>query len=375
MIVTLIIDQYGSTYNGTTVTAMSLANELKALGHEVRIVTTSKIDEDNVYQVKVNKLPILYQLCKLQGMLIARSNKKVLEAAIKGSGLVHCFLPFPLQKKALKIARKYNIPVTAGFHLQPENITYTIHLEKFKWLNKLIYYYFRMTFYRHIKYIHCPSNMIKDQLILHNYQGVFHVVSNGYNPIYKPLKIDKPNELKDKFIILMIGRYSREKRQDLIIKAVKESKYEKDIQLIFAGKGPWYKKLKKLSNKLINKPILNFYEKDELIQVINYSDLYIHASDAEIEGISCIEAFACGLVPIISDSKLSATNQFALTTNNLFEAGNYLSLRDKIDFFIENKDQLSYLKDEYINLAKSYDVKSCTHKLIEMFNMAINDNK
>ena len=66
MIVTLIIDQYGSTYNGTTVTAMSLANELKALGHEVRIVTTSKIDEDNVYQVKVNKLPILYQLCKLQ---------------------------------------------------------------------------------------------------------------------------------------------------------------------------------------------------------------------------------------------------------------------------------------------------------------------
>ena len=40
--------------------------------------------------------------------------------------------------------------------------------------------------------------------------------------------------------------------------------------------------------------------RDELRRLINMCDLYVHASDAEIEGISCMEALACGLVPVIS---------------------------------------------------------------------------
>ena len=38
----------------------------------------------------------------------------------------------------------------------------------------------------------------------------------------------------------------------------------------------------------------------------------MHSADAEIEAISCIEAFACGNVPIIANSPNSATKQFAL---------------------------------------------------------------
>lgn len=372
MILTLIIDQYESSNNGTTVTARCLANELTRLGHEVRIVTTSDY-KNNEYKVKVNKLPILYQLCKSHGMIIAKKNRKVLKKAIKGADLVHCFLPFPLQKQALKIAKKCNVPVSAGFHLQPQNITYTIYLERARLLNSFIYYFLKKYFYQHVKYIHCPSDMIKNQLIEHDYQGVFQVASNGYDRKFRPKEVEKPSELKDKFIVIMVGRLSREKRQDLIIKAIKESKYENKIQLVLAGKGPWFKRLEALGQGLTNKPMIKFYQKDELIDLLNYSDLYVHASDAEIEGISCIEAFACGLVPIISDSKLSATNQFALTSYNLFESGNHLSLRDKIDFFIENEDKLAYLKQEYIEYSKEFSLPKCVDKLIYMFNMAINE--
>lgn len=127
----------------------------------------------------------------------------------------------------------------------------------------------------------------------------------------------------------MVGRYSVEKRQDLIIKAIQSSKYEHKIQLILAGKGPWKGYLEEISKTLTNPPVFDFYTEEELIEVINFCDLYVHASDAEIEAISCMEAFTCGLVPVISDSKISATNQFALDELNLFRHGDADSLREK----------------------------------------------
>jgi glycosyltransferase involved in cell wall biosynthesis len=74
------------------------------------------------------------------------------------------------------------------------------------------------------------------------------------------------------------------------------------------------------------------------LKIINYSDLYVHASDAESEAISCIEAFSCGKVPIISDSKVSATNHFALDPRCLFKAGKSESLRERIEYFIQHPE-------------------------------------
>lgn len=48
----------------------------------------------------------------------------------------------------------------------------------------------------------------------------------------------------------MIGRLSREKRQDLIIKAIGESKYNDKIQLVLCGKGPWKAHLESLSKNI-----------------------------------------------------------------------------------------------------------------------------
>lgn len=172
----------------------------------------------------------------------------------------------------------------------------------------------------------------------------------------------------------MVGRYSREKRQDLIIKAVQGSKYESHIQLIFAGRGPWRSHLEKLGQSLTNPILFKFFNQDELVQVMNYADLYIHASDAEIEAIACIEAFSCGLVPIISDSKISATNQFALTPDNLFRAGDAEDLRQKIEYFIENEHRRKELSRRYIEYGKSFALNHCVSRMEAMFEEAIRDH-
>ena len=80
------------------------------------------------------------------------------------------------------------------------------------------------------------------------------------------------------------------------------------------------------------------------MNVINYCDLYVHPSYAEIESIACVEAITCGLVPVIANSEMSAARFFALTEDNLYVSGDTDSLADKIDHMIENPELREELK-------------------------------
>lgn len=379
MIITLIMDQYGSTNNGTTVTAMRFAEVLKQHGHTVRVVASIPedvtIDDPNFFGVERYHIPIFDNLIRSQGMVIAQPDDAVLRKAIEGADVVHMLLPFPIQRHARLIAKDLGVATTAAFHLQPENITYTIYLGKNKAVNNMLYRFFRESFYRYFHHVHCPSIMIRDQLIKHKYKNKLHVISNGVSPNFVPIEAEKPDELKDKFCILMIGRLSREKRQDILIEAIGKSKYNEKIQLILAGKGPWKGHLESLSKQYLNNPIkFEFLPQEELLKVINYSDLYVHASDAEIEAISCMEAFTCGLVPIISDSELTATKQFAQDPHCLFKKGDADSLREQIDYFIEHPEEKQRLSKIYIEYAKQYALDYCVSTMELVFKQAIKEN-
>lgn len=381
MIITLVMDQFGITTNGTTVTAMRFAEVLRKHGHTVRVVASKpegiEVNDPNFYPVERYHFPLVDGIITSQGMVFAKPDGDVLRKAIKGSDVVHLLLPFPVQRQARLIAKDLGVACTGAFHLQPENITYTIYMGKNKPLNSYLYHFFKKSFYRYIKHIHCPSIMIKKQLEKHGYKSKLHVISNGVSPKFVHLdNVPKPEEFKDKFVILMVGRLSREKRQDLLIKAIGTSKYNENIQLVLCGKGPWKGHLESLSKKYLKNQVkFEFLKQPELLKVINYSDLYVHASDAEIEAISCMEAFTCGLVPIISDSKLTATNQFAQDPHCLFKNGDYISLREQIEYFYEHPDEIKRLSKVYIEYAKQYALDYCVVQLEKVFETAIEENK
>jgi len=372
--ITMVVDTYGVSTNGTTISAMQSVKALRERGHIVNVITGSPSSDEYTYSTGYNKFPVLFQLSKSQGMFIAKNNTKILNDVIKESDIVHFYLPFRIQKKGKIISERLQVPSSAAFHLQPENITSTLNLNKFTMINKYIYNYFKQYFDK-FDHIHCPSDMIADLLKEYGFKSKLHVISNGVAPKFKPKIVSKPDELKDKYIILMIGRLSREKRQDLIIEAVKSLPFEKDVQIIFAGKGPWRNALIKKSFGLTNPPIFNFVPQETLIDIINYSDLYIHASDFEIEAISCIEAFSCGLVPIISDSKTSATNQFALTEYNVFNQGDSKNLAEKIQYLRNNQDLIKKLSNDYIEFGKSFQLEKSIDALENMFHETIDDFK
>ena len=155
MKILLIIDQFDSANNGTTISAKRFAEALKRHGNEVRVVSTGSPEEngDEKYIVNELKIPIFDNLIKSQGMTFAKSDIKTLREAMEWPDVVHFYMPFHLSVVGERVARELNIPRTAAFHVQPENITYSIKMGKIHRVNDGIYYFFRKRFFNKFDHI------------------------------------------------------------------------------------------------------------------------------------------------------------------------------------------------------------------------------
>lgn len=373
MLVTIIADVLGKENNGTTVACMNLYRYLTSVGDIVRIVCCDKDKEgmENYYVVPTLNLGcIINYFVAKNHVSLAKADKKILTNAIKGSDVVHIMIPFALGKKAVKIAKSLNIPVTAGFHCQAENFTSHLFSMNNHLFNYLTYKNFYNKFYKYVDAVHYPTKFIKDLFekeVKHETNG--YVISNGVQNSFICKEVEKPDYLKDKFVVLFIGRFSREKSHKVLVKAISKSKYKDKIQLMFAGEGPYLECVKKLAKrKNVLPPIINFYSHEELVNVINYSDLYCHPAEIELEGIACLEAIKCGLVPVISNSRRCATKDFALDDNNLFKCNDSKDLANKIDFWIEHPELKEEYKKKYLASSNIYDQNQC---MINMRNMLV----
>ena len=174
---------------------------------------------------------------------------------------------------------------------------------------------------------------------------------------------------------MMIGRLSQEKRQDVIINAVKYSKYADRIQLVFAGRGPEYDKYVELGKDLKHQPQFVYVGRTELIKHLLETDLYVHASDMESEAISCIEAFATGLVPIIANSHVSATPQFALDGRSLFMPGDPKDLARAIDYWLDHPEEKARMEEQYRQSGRNYSLAASVAKFEQMLDTEIQEQK
>ncbi|MDP2891781.1 MAG: glycosyltransferase [Bacillota bacterium] len=366
MVIVLVLDQFDKENNGLTVSAARFAEQLRARGHEARIVSTGN-PAPYKYVMRTKIFPIVDPLISAQGTVFGRVEPEALREALTGADIVHMYLPYVLSIDTMKMAREMGVACFGAFHTQPENIMYNCGMKHVRPLSPWLYRWMNRRFYRYLDDIHCPTEFIAGQLHAHGYKQRLYVISNGVGETFQPMDVEKPLEWKDKFVIMMVGRLSAEKRQDLIIRAVIRSKYSDSIQLIFPGKGPKQKMYERIGSKLKNKPIFGYYKKEELARLMNQCDLYVHASEVEIEAISCIEAFACGLVPVISDSRLSATKQFALDERSLFRNKDYKDLTKKIEYWIEHPEEKAELSKKYLESVKQYSVKISVEKMERIY--------
>lgn len=164
MVITVACDVLGEENNGTTIAAMNLIRFLKSRGHEVRVLCADKnrTGEEGFFVVpNVNLGKPLNAYVKKVGVTLAKPQEGVIKAALDGADHVHIMLPFLLGMKTAEYAREENISITAGFHMQAENLTSYLKLNGFKILNKGVYKFIYSKFYKYVDAVHYPTEFIK----------------------------------------------------------------------------------------------------------------------------------------------------------------------------------------------------------------------
>ena len=394
MKILFVIDTLYTSNNGTSISAQRYAAELRKRGHIVRAICGDKpktpADEqitDGDFCTGIFHFPIFQPMCEKHDFYYANATKSIIREACEWADIVHVYTPLFLSNAVISYCKEIGKPVTAAFHIQPENITSNFGLGKVKWVNDMIYHIFRHVTYSRVRHIHTPSFFIAQELRKHGYRAQLHTISNGIHEEFiesgkrkvesgKRVTGDGLRVTKNgKFRVMMIGRLSREKRQDVIIEAMKYSKYADRIQLVFAGRGPEYMNYLRLSKDLKNQPEFVYLNREELIQELLRTDLYIHASDMEIEAISCIEAFATGLVPVIADSDESATPQFALDERSLFRAGDAKDLARAIDYWLDRPKERQLMEKKYAQTSRKYSLANSITLFEQMLCEEMMDNQ
>lgn len=368
MKITVICDVLGEANNGTTLAALNLISYLREAGHTVTVVSPDRTTEGKEGYFVVPQLHLgkfLDGVLEKNGVVLARADEGVLWQAICDADVVHLLVPFALSIRAVKIAKEMGKPLTASFHCQAQNFTAHIGLMRSSLANHLTYRFFRKKVYRHVDAVHFPTAFIRDvfeKSTRRTYPS--YVISNGVNDrFFLPAE---PERLSDKFTIVCTGRYSKEKNQQMLLRAVARSRHKDDICVVFAGAGPKEKKLRRLAKKTGVDTVFRFFDRETLVRVLHGADLYVHTAVIEIEAIACMEAITAGLTPVICDAKGSATRYFAVDENTRYRDGSVADLTAKIDLFYEDPALRQGYREKYTALCRSFSQRDCMAQMERM---------
>lgn len=372
--IAMVVDTSGNRGNGTSNSALQWAEELKRQGHTVRLVGIGAPE----YPARVNHVPLVSWVAKKQQMQFAEPSDTLFRIAFQGVDVVHIYTPFRFGQHACKVAKQMGIAVTAGYHVQPENITYSAGpLKYIPGIDSFIYWLFNLWLYRKIGHVHVPTELGASLLRSHGYKAKLHVISNGYEARFTPkTQRDAGKSAPVPFHIVASGRLTNEKNHVALIQAIARCRHAQDIELTIAGTGPLKKKLQRLASRLLSRPAsIGFHKNVEMPALLRSSNLLVHPSIADLESVSVIEGMAAGLVPVIASSPLSAAGQFALRDESLFPVDDVEALARRIDWWIDHPDELSKWGKVYAEHTKEYySVEASVHKFIAMEREAISDN-
>jgi glycosyltransferase involved in cell wall biosynthesis len=365
----MVIDAWDDANNGAVVSTRRFTEILRARGHTVEVVATGKAEPGKI-PLKSWVIPTPGNIMERMRLPFAWPDRRILEEVIGRQDVVHNQFPFWLGIKAIRLARRANVPVVSTFHVQAEHLLHNVGVRSARMVD-WVYRFFLRTTYNRSDAVVCPSAFAERELRRYGLRVPSEVISNGVPEDYRPLPRAECESFGDRFTILSVGRLAREKRHDLLIEAIRRSRHERRIQLVVLGDGPLKAKLEEQGRVLTHAPVFRWLKPHELIRYYGGADLCVHAADVEVECMSVLEAMSCGLPCVIARSPLSATPQFALSDEFLFDAGSREQLTGRIDHWIENPDALARARVDYRAAAQKYRVQVSADRLLGVYRKVI----
>lgn len=361
----LFTDAYFPIISGVSISVDILQTELVKLGHEVYIITNSHENaeqRDDVIRIKGHSLPMKgvsdYKVSKV-------TPKKVKRIIDLDLDIIHCHTEFTMGRLGRKTAKKMNIPVVHTYHTMYED--YCHHITKtfvrpLRFISKI----YSKSFANSADSVVFPTIKVKKTFDRYGFKKGSTIIptgiyldrfrKNNYNNEEIARLRSSLGLKEDDFVLLFLGRMSREKSIETLIRKFKILHEKNDkLKLLLVGGGPDGDYFTQLVIELKLEDSVYFtgmIPPNEVGFYYHVGDLFCNFSTTETQGLTFIEALASGL-PLLAkyDDNLEGV---------IIDDYNGLSFKEDDDF-IEAYDNLTK------NKVKFTEISNNASKAIEKF--------
>lgn len=347
----IFTDTYLPDVNGVVTSVVTLKKALEKHGHEVFIVTNhddllKTTFKDNVLRLPGLKLDFLYGY-KITNPIQIAAAKPIKEWNLD---LIHVHQEFGVGIFGRSVAKAFEIPLVSTYHTMYEDYTHYVNFfnsETIDIISRKAVEGLSRTFTKKSDIVIAPSKKTKEMLEGYGIKNRIEIVPTGLDLERFQKKNIPEADIEavkaecginaGQTVFIFVGRLAEEKSIDMIIDAFKLIKDRNlKAKLIIVGEGPDRKLLQKQVNKLGLENYVCFTglkNSDAVPAYYQASDAFISASTSETQGLTYIEALACGL------------GLFA-RKDEVLEG---IVIEDKTGFFFNDKMELANKLEEFIN--------------------------
>jgi len=219
-----------------------------------------------------------------------------------GIQLVHSKAMMTLGIAAYKFARRSRLPCMASVEtMVPDGVHYVLPHKGLHALGRHFAWSYLKWLYSHFELVTAPSRHTQARLAEH-----------GIETEVLPSPVDtrrfKPNAAggagvrrglgcgKGAKLVLSVGRVVKEKNYGFLLRAAKAMR-DPSVKFAIVGSGPYLETLEKEAERLgvaQKFAFTGFVPDAKLVSYLNAADAFVFASKFETQGLSLLEAFACG---------------------------------------------------------------------------------
>ena len=368
------------TFGGSGVVATELGLELARRGHEIHFITYSQpvrlaLLNPNVHYHEVN-VPE-YPLFHYQPYELALSSKLVDMVKLYKIEVLHVHYAIPhayagyMAKQMLK-NEGINLPMIT-----------TLHGTDITLVGNHPFYKPAVTFsINKSDYVTSVSQSLKDDTLkLFKIKNKIKVIPNFIEldkmkkdplaPCHRSV-MAKENER----IITHISNFRKVKRIPDIIKIFYNIQKEMPAKLMMVGDGPEKEKAEILCMELgIYDKVIFFGNSNEIDKILCLTDLFLLPSETESFGLAALEAMACGVPVISSNSGGLPEFNFEGISGYLSNVGNVEEMAANAIKILKDDKTLSEFKANALEVAKKFDIKNILPKYEALYQKAIDDYK
>ncbi len=222
------------------------------------------------------------------------------------------------------------------------------------------------------------ENLKKETFELFDIKNNIEVIPNFI--CLKEYKMDNNDYYKKRFapnnekVICHVSNFRKVKRIEDVIIAFEGISKEMDVKLLLVGDGPERARLEQISrNSKFSKNIFFLGSLKSTKEVLNISDLFILPSSKESFGLSALEAMACGVPVIASDSGGIPEVIFHGKSGLLNSVGDTYQMTKNALKLLSNDSLLESFKTNAYQQAMKFDIEVILPKYEKLYEQCVDD--